>query len=211
MKAPVYILEGTWWSSTETPIVLPYFEALAGSDSRIILSHRTIRNADDVKFYVQRLRKNERAFLYFACHGLEQRLLPVDDSTGISRKELLDALSDHREQAVAFIHFGCCEMVDPCHRRRSLGEIMEASGARWASGYTRRIDWLRSMLFDLTLVSEVYLYFRGRMGRMGPKIVTPAQRFLADHDQVSRSLGFSAVSRNSSGTQWLYPARLQRV
>jgi hypothetical protein len=60
MKAPVYILEGSWWSKRETPLTLSYLQALAASHGDIDLSHRTIRSADDIAFYVKRLGRNER-------------------------------------------------------------------------------------------------------------------------------------------------------
>lgn len=51
MKAPCYIPEGAWWKNREVPLTLPYFQALMGSNGGIELSHRTIRSADDVKFW----------------------------------------------------------------------------------------------------------------------------------------------------------------
>lgn len=209
MKAPVYIFEGTWWSSREVPLVLPYFEALSGSDSRIVLSHRTIRNAEDIRYYVKRLGKGERAFLYFACHGRQLRLYPVDGKSPIHRNALLEALSEHREKAIGFVHFGCCEMVDSEKRRASLSELLDASGAQWASGYTRDIDWLRSTLFDLSLISEVFVEYR-RTPRARPSLILgSAKRFLDDHDQLARSLGFSALSRGPGGRHSLFPPRLR--
>ncbi len=74
-RAPVYILEGTWWSNHEVPLILPYFHALATSHREIDLSHRTIRGADDIAYYVSKISRNAGAFLYFACHGKRRGFL----------------------------------------------------------------------------------------------------------------------------------------
>lgn len=209
MKAPVYILEGSWWSKRETPLMLSYFQALAASHGDIDLSHRTIRSAKDIEFYVKRLGRNERAFLYFACHGEDLCLKPADGRSRIKRAELLDALSGAKDGAIGFLHFGCCEMIDPKRRRHSLEEVLNASGARWVSGYTKSIDWLRSTLLDLALVSEFYAGFpRGRK-RGGPRLGPAAEKFIDAYEQLARHLGFSGLSRSSSRAHQLFPARLK--
>jgi hypothetical protein len=51
-KAQVVVLEGTWWSNQEVPLLLPYFHALSISHRDIDLSHRTIRSVEDIGYYV---------------------------------------------------------------------------------------------------------------------------------------------------------------
>lgn len=208
MKAPVYILEGTWWSKRETPLVLSYFQALAASHGDIHLSHRTIRSAADVKYYVKRLSKNERAFVYVACHGEALCLKPSGGRSRISRPELIDALEGAKPGAIGFLHFGCCEMIDRENRRASLEELLRASGARWVSGYTQPIDWLRSTLLDLALVSEFFGGFPRGNTKGGPRLQTAARTFVRSFNQLARGLGFSGLSKSSTGTHGLFPARL---
>ncbi len=211
MKAPVYIFEGTWWSKKETPLVLSYFQALAASHGDIDLSHRTIRSVADIEYYVKRLSKGERAFVYFACHGEQMYLRPADARSRIAPEQLYEALATAKDGAIGYLHFGCCEMVEsaPGKRRASLARLMNASGARWVSGYTKEIDWLRSTLLDLALVSEFYAAFpRGRK-RGGPRVDTVARAFLASFDQLARGLGFSGMSRAASGKTRLFPARVR--
>lgn len=210
MKAPVYIFEGTWWSKKETPVVLSYFQALAASHGNIELSHRTIRSAEDIAYYMKTLRKGDRAFVYFACHGERLWLKPAGARSRISPDVLCSALSEAKEGAIGYLHFGCCEMIGESSesRRTSLSRLMEASGARWVSGYSKQIDWLRSMLLDLALVSEFYSAFpRGRK-RGGPRVDTVAREFVGSFDQLARGLGFSGMSRAASGRTKLFPARV---
>ncbi len=153
MAISCYVLEGTWWSNREVPQVLPYFQALENSGNRINLSHRTIRNIEDINYWVSKIRKNEKAFLYFACHGENQMLVPSDNP--ISSDKLHRALRQAKEGAIEFIHFGCCEMISPNERRRSLEAYLSVSGAKWVSGYSKAIDWLPSMLLDLALIADL--------------------------------------------------------
>lgn len=207
-KAPVQILEGSWWSNHEVPLVLPYFNALATSHKEIDLSHRTIRSVDDIKYYVKRIPKNAGAMLYFACHGEQEKLIPGDEKNAITKSELIGALESAKIGAISFIHFGCCEMVKKTSRR-GMEDVLKARDAKWVSGYTREIDWLPSMFLDLALVSEVFVPdYRNRNsdGRTAqPK--RQADKFIETYEQLARELGFSALYKVSAGIS-LFPERL---
>jgi hypothetical protein len=208
-KAPVIILEGIWWSNHEVPLVLPYFNALATSHREIDLSHRTIRSAEDIAYYVSRISKNAGAMLYFACHGDKLSLVPADGRSPISQTVLLNALGQTKEGAISFIHFGCCEMVAPNDRRKTHQVILDACGATWASGYTKSIDWLQSMFLDLALVSEVFVPDHTTSDGRKVKLKTQADNFIKMYEQLARELGFSALSKVSAGIL-LFPERLHQ-
>lgn len=203
-KVPVVILEGVWWSVREVPLVLPYFEALARTFPDIDLSHRTFRSVEDVEYYVSKLPKNGGAMLYFACHGSNLHLAPTDDSL-ISPPELVDALGKAKDGAISFIHFGCCEMVDPQKRRESHEKYLNACGAKWASGYTKEVEWLKSTLLDLAFVAEVFVPYRKGEGYLKKK----ADWFFINYEQLARELCFSALSKVSEGPK-LFPERLRQ-
>lgn len=191
------------------PMLLPYFNALATSQADIELSHRTIRCVDDIRYYVSKIPKNAGALLYFACHGEDQRLFPVADKKGIDPEALVGALSQAKEGAVSFVHFGCCEIVDAAQRRACHQPIMEATNARWVSGYTTEVDWLQSTFLDLALVAEVYVPdYQARDGRTAP-LKRSADQFVNNYEQLARSLGFSALSRVTKG-ELLFPPRLHQ-
>jgi len=210
MKAPIYIFEGTWWSSSEAPLILPYFQALSGSHGGMRLCHRTIRSIDDVQHYVKSLRTGEQAFLYFACHGEDGDLLPSGIRSRIPRSALLEVLTAAKRDSIGFLHFGGCEIIGRGERRKSLEELLQASGSRWVSGYTQDVDWLRSTMLDLALVAEFYVQFHGSKGRCGPRLKAPARQFVSDYEQLARSLGFSGLSRDSNGGKHqMFPPRLR--
>lgn len=207
-KAPVIILEGSWWSDHEVPMVLPYFNALATSHQEIDLGYRTIRNAEDIKYYVSRISKNARAMLYFACHGSNLTLYP-SEGCAVEMDELIAALTCAKRGAVSFVHFGCCEMVDPNNRRRSHKKILDCCRAKWVSGYTTSVDWLQSMFLDLALVYEVFVPTHHNVLSVQRVIKRNAESFVKTYEQLARALGFSALS-NVSGRQLLFPKRLHQ-
>lgn len=206
-KAPVVVLEGTWWSNHEVPLVLPYFHALSISHREIDLCHRTIRSADDIAYYVGRISKNSGAMLYFACHGEDLYLEPAGERARISQEELRNALANAKEGAVSFVHFGCCEMIDPNSRRETHQQILDASGAKWSSGYTKNVDWLQSMFLDLALVTEVFVPQCASPDGRVTKPKKLAKDFVRSYEQLARELGFSALSMVSDGPA-LFPGRL---
>lgn len=209
MAAPCYILEGTWWRNRETPQVLPYFQALEATEGRISLSHRTIRSGEDIAYWLGCIPRNAGALVYIACHGSELALLPAGARHPVDRPELLEALSAAKEGAVGFLHFGCCEILDRSSRRSSLEELARWSGARWVSGYDAEIDWMRSVLFDLALVVELYVPYYVDSRNSSPKLTWRARRFLRDYEQLARYLRFSGLYRNRSGHITLFPNRLR--
>lgn len=208
-RAPLYILEGTWWSHREVPQVLPYFEALARTSEGISLSHRTFRSSDDLHYWIGQLPKGERAFVYIACHGEALTLCPTEHHR-IPREELMKALGTAREDAVEFLHFGCCEMIDANHRRDSLDELAKQCGARWVSGYTKTVPWFQSTLLDLAVVEELFVPFFHAAKKLNPRLRRRAQNFLQGYDQLARTLGFSGLMQNLMGETHLLPQRLHQ-
>jgi len=208
VKANCIILEGSWWRAHEPPLILPYFQALASSHHGFNLSHRTIRSADDIDYWIKKVPKGSRSFVYFACHGENLELQPVGRRSHVTRERLLNALSNAKDGAIAFLHFGCCEMIDAAHRRQNLQSLADSSRAYWVSGYTTSVDWLTSTLLDLALAAELYLAFADAGLKRGPKLQANAKRFIANYEHLARRLGFSGLSYLYGGNR-LFPARLR--
>lgn len=207
-KAPVVILEGVWWSNHEVPLVLPYFHALSISHRHIDVGHKSIRCVDDIAYYVSRIRKGAGAMLYFACHGEGLQLMPAGRQKKISREKLLEALGEARSGAISYVHFGCCEMVDARDRRQCHQDVLDATGAKWASGYIRNVDWLHSMCLDLALVSEVFASQHAISDGRTAQRQARTRAFMKTYGTLAKSLGFSALSRSSVGVK-LIPERLR--
>lgn len=207
-KARVIVLEGTWWSHHEVPLVLPYFHALSISHRDIDLCHRTIRSAEDIGYYVGRISKNAGALLYFACHGESLHLRPAGERDKINQTALHSALSQAKKGAVSFVHFGCCEMIESKARRETHQKVMDASGAKWSSGYTNHVDWLQSMFLDLALVTEVFVPQCASTDGRTTQLKKRASDFIRSYEQLARELGFSALSKVTSGAV-LFPERLR--
>lgn len=211
MALACYVLEGTWWSNREVPQILPFFLALENSGTNINLSHRTFRNADDIEYWVSRIPKNEHAFLYFACHGENQMLIPSDARQPIKNKELLNALRRAKPGAIDFLHFGCCEMIDGENRRKSLESYLKASQAKWVSGYSQAIYWLKSTLLDLALISELAVPFHEAGKKKNARLSFKGRKFLKEYEQLVRSQGFSGAYKKSNGEIELFPHRHRKT
>lgn len=209
-KKTVLILEGSWWNKLETPQILPYFQAYVATHphSKIELLHRTIRNVEDIAHYVSKIPTDSEAFLYVACHGNKLALTPEDGRKKIARPALLDALSTDNQKgaAISFIHFGCCEMVDPHRRRQDHEEIMDRTGATWVSGYTQSVNWLPSTFLDLALVDGLFTAHTAGLKKIQKKA---AADFIQQYDQHARHMGFSGLGR-SGKEKVLFPERLSR-
>lgn len=144
--------------------------------------------------------------LYFACHGKDLQLIPSDERYPITSTALIDALS-HAKDRVSFVHFGCCEMVDPNSRHKTHKDILDASGAKWASGYTKSVDWLKSMFLDLALVSEIFAPQHSISDGRKVRHKKRTEEFVRMYEQLARELGFSALSTVTAGNI-LFPQRL---
>lgn len=206
-KARVIILEGSWEDEHEVPQILPYFQALATTyPDHIEISHRTFRSVDDIGFYASQIGKNEGVLLYFACHGNSGKLNP-SRNVAIPLEDVATALGKAETGAIAFVHFGACEMVVPGRRRESHSTIMDACGAKWVSGYTKSVDWLPSTFLDLMLVTSIFARQHGEKDGRAARINHNANKFFDLYEQTARQLGFSALSVNATGEK-LYPAAL---
>lgn len=205
-RAPVYVLEGNWDSYREVPLVLPYVHALAGSHREIDLSHRTIRCAEDIAYYIKKIPKGSGAMVYFACHGSVEELILTDRKSALSSSEVAAALANAKEGAVSFVHFGGCEFIPSGRRKSAQATMMRACDARWVSGYLKEVEWLASTFVDLALISEVFVPYHRARSRRGPKMGA-ATAFMKNYDQLARTLGLSVLS-NVGGRLRLLPARL---
>jgi hypothetical protein len=94
-------------------------------------------------------------------------------------------------------------------RRESHQLIMDASGAKWVSGYTKSVDWLPSTFLDLMLVIDIFATQHGQTDGRTARLKQRASEFFDLYEQAARSLGFSALAATSSGER-LYPAALHQ-
>lgn len=207
-RVPLYVLEGAWDKPHEAPQVLPYFAAYAQTYQEVDFNHRTFRCLEDIEYYIQRLPKSGRAFIYFACHGEAGKLIPGDGRKKIERTDINEALSKSKLDAIGFVHFGCCSFVhtSASERRKTLESIRASAKGVWASGYTRDVDWLSSTLLDLALISEIYVPWRNAP-TMKAAHAKRLKEFTSSYEQLARALGLSALS-TIAGTGELFPRKV---
>ena len=207
MTAPLYILEGAWDTPLEASQILPYFLAYEGSHKEVKVYHRTIRSAADIAYYVSKIPMKSRSFVYFACHGEPGFLDPSDGRSKISYDSVLESLGMAKKDSISFLHFGSCEFLQTENRKQYLSRLANAAGSMWTSGYAKDVDWLASTLLDLALVSEVYVPWHEAPSRKA-RAEKAALDFHSAYSQLSRSLGFSALS-SLRGASTLFPPRVR--
>ena len=190
--------------------MLPYMHAYQASHREVSVFHRTIRTQEDLSYYLGKIPKGARSFVYIACHGEVGWLDPSDKANRIPMEGVCAALKTAKEESISFLHFGCCEFLQPTDatRRNYLSEFLSGiNGGHWVSGYTRDIDWLSSTLLDLALISEVYVPWWKKPTHLA-MARKRAEKFVASYEQLARSLGFSALARFGDA-EYLIPQRLR--
>ena len=197
MSINIYVYEGSWDKPSEAPQVLPYLQAYEQTFRDVRVHHRSIRNADDLGYYVSKIPKNDQAFVYVACHGNYDYLQPSSRAERIGMVALKDCLSKAKPNAIGFLHFGCCHFLTAQYesRRDRLTQLLSAaSGSVFVSGYTTAVDWLPSTLLDLAFLAEVYVPWRKEPTKRALS-QRQAQKFItSDYLVPVRTLGFSSIS-----------------
>jgi hypothetical protein len=214
----ILILEGSWWQKTEAPKMLPFFQALASTQSGIRLSHKSFRSAADIGYWLSGLRKGGEAFVCITSHGEAGELAPVSGDDARITVDDLEKVLPMGKGAIGFLHFSSCLMFAGANRRAIHERLAEASGARFVSGYSRSVPWMKSTLFDLTLIDELFIDHHKQLKRAkrsgkllaSPKLKSRTARFFKANDSLIRHLCFSAYSKNMAGDSTLYPERLRQ-
>lgn len=196
----IFALEATSWEdhNLENPLTIaPLLAALRADCAPFVrVIHRTVLTPEEVAHYLglwsQRDRRSH-AVLFFALHGSPATLhLP---RMGRARKA--DLSLDWIEKRIAgrchnrFVHFGSCRglAVSPSRIR----QFLRTTGACGISGFTRRVAWLDSGLFEVAFLRLLMTYsFDGR----GMRGVRSAIR--RDMGQSARRLGFMLHSNEIS-------------
>lgn len=178
------ILESTWdergrYLAPEIS-VLPFFRGMA-SVMGIPMVFRQFNAKDDLKLLLQDFTKHHRfRYCYIAAHGGDRKIY------GIGREEIKLAsilTACGRAEGKGFI-FGACRFVTREMAERFLWETR----ARFVAGYAKDIDWIPSMLVDLSFFTHL---FQGS----GHDAFRAAKKLYRDN-RLARRLGFTVYKRD---------------
>jgi hypothetical protein len=191
-KKGVFCLETDWYGDLKKPTtvkpILEMLEKLEGYEVPHI--YRGIGTVQEFYYYVNKWTQKKYAeypILYLAFHG-ESNVILVGDKrlreSRITLEELGDFLAKKCNKKI--ILFGSCSTLntDPARVRAFL----KVTGALAALGYRSDVEWVKSAMFELHVITAMQEYPLTRRGvmRMNERIVTLFPK-------LSRELTYKAI------------------
>ncbi len=189
------ILESTWDEKGQylrpEISVHPFFQGVTAAMA-IPMVYRQFNAKEDLRLLLQDfIRDRHFGYCYVAAHGGDSKIY------GIGREEIkLSAIMTAcaNAEGKGFI-FGACRFVTPELARRFLWETR----ARFLAGYSHDVDWIQSMLVDISFLTFL---FRGS----GHDAFRAASRLYANHG-LARKIGFTVYKRDRAAPEVLATLR----
>nr|WP_308212652.1 DUF6642 family protein [Nocardia zapadnayensis] len=181
-KPGIWVMEGYWSRDVnDVRTVRPMTQALA--DSKIAnYVHRHINDVDDLINGLTLLgqRKQDKYNIaYLACHGSSGVIELSGDS--ISLDELAGRLPKAGILESKLLHLSACSVL---HDEDACKALLDTSGAQAITGFTKDVDWLESLAFELLMFNAFAGYQRlGNFVRSMNK----------NYGELSERLGFTVI------------------
>lgn len=126
------------------------------------VAHRFIESAAHLAYYTAHpdgvLWRDPEAFdtpiYYLAFHGAPGQVCAVLDR--IKADALCKAFKDFGDSYRSLLYFGSCSTLDGTRGRKLAEQILEASGCEAVIGYTTDVDWMDSLIADMTFLYRFY-------------------------------------------------------
>ena len=155
----VFALEGDWEEDLrDKSSIQPTLETLKDVCD-VDFIHRRIGTTDELKYYIDKWLSEEENYDdyrigYFAFHG-EKGLVSLGE--GDVSLDQVAIWIDGRAQGRT-VYFGSCSTLD-LETKRIKG-FLRSTKARAVVGFTKDVDWLGSVAFDLLLLDALAWYHR---------------------------------------------------
>jgi hypothetical protein len=165
MKAPAKLvcLEGYWNEKIFLDFsVKGFFEAMAPLvDPPLTVAHRFVDSEAGLAYYAKRpdglMWRRKELFdtpvYYLAFHGKPGAVSPLLGR--IEAEKLRDAFAGYGGFK-NLVYFACCNVLRGEKGRRFAREFLKTSGTRALIGYTRRVDWMASLVADMLFLHRFY-------------------------------------------------------
>lgn len=189
------ILESTWDEKGQylrpEISVRPFFHGMTEAMD-VAMVYRQFNAKEDLRLLLQDFVRDRRfGYCYIAAHGGDGKIY------GVGREEIkLTAIMTAcaNAEGKGFI-FGACRFVTSQIARRFLWETR----ARFVAGYSHDIDWIHSMLVDISFFTFL---FRGS----GHDPFRAADRLYSEHG-LARKIGFTVYKRDRPAQEVLASLR----
>lgn len=165
MKAPAKLvcLEAYWNEKLfQSFSVKGFFEAMAPLlHPPLTVAHRFVESGAGLAYYAKRpdgvMWRNKELFdapvYYLAFHGKPAALSPPLGRIGADA--LCDAFAGYGGYK-NLVYFACCSVLRGESGMRFARRFLKTSGVRAVIGYTRRVDWMASLVADLLFLHRFY-------------------------------------------------------
>lgn len=189
----IFCLETDWTGVAKAPSVFSLLGLLRSSPLRIPSIHRHVATPDSFHHYLRKwtLRlHDDYPILYLALHGVEGEIQFGDlrrSDNHVTLDELEEELAGKCKGRV--LHFSSCRTLVVSEQR--IQKFLKATGAIAVSGYRRDIDWIRSAIVDLALLSSMQQNAFTAVGFRAVRL-----RMMRRHGAELRALRFRMVVRS---------------
>src|SRR3954447_13195640 len=166
MKAPAKLvcLE-TYWNEKlfESFSVKPFFEAMAPlANPPLRVAHRFVESAQGLAYYARRpegvMWRHADLFdapvYYLAFHGKPGTVISLTGD--IAAEALIEAFAGYGRGYSNLVYFAACSVLRGVHGERFAKTFLRKTGVRAVIGYTKRVDWMASLVADLLFLHRFY-------------------------------------------------------
>jgi hypothetical protein len=139
-----------------------FFEAMAPLiDPPLTVAHRFVESEAGLAYYAKRpdglMWRRKELFdtpvYYLAFHGKPGAVSPILGR--IEAERLCEAFAGYGGYK-NLVYFACCSVLRGERGRRFAIEFLKRSKVRAVIGYTRRVDWMASLVADMLFLHRFY-------------------------------------------------------
>jgi hypothetical protein len=139
-----------------------FFEAMAPLvDPPLTIAHRFVDSEAALAYYARRpdglMWRRKELFdtpvYYLAFHGKPGAVSPLLGR--IEAERLCEAFTGYGGFK-NLVYFACCNVLRGEKGQRFAREFLKRSGTRAVIGYTRRVDWMASLVADMLFLHRFY-------------------------------------------------------
>jgi hypothetical protein len=155
----ILVLERPWWTPFQNPrraSVLPFLQGLANILENFSVYHSNFYGREGFRMALEddlTFTKEDRMYLYIASHGIGKMIGGSEIYHGMKLSTMLSELDKAANYSnIEGVVIGSCEIggyVD------DLLETPIGNSIVWIFGYKSEIDWVASMMVDLSLFESV--------------------------------------------------------
>ncbi len=187
----VFCVETNWFGYDDRSSVKPLLDVVRNAMDRAPrVVHRGFSTREELAFHLRGWRRSPRlSVLFVAAHGDPARIYVNHrrrESDAVSLDELAELLGTGCSDRI--IHFGSCSTLRT--DLRQIKRFIKRTGVLGVTGFTSDIDWLRSAMLELAIISTLLRY---RPTLRGARRMAAALKH--ENRDLRRELGFRCITR----------------